>query len=174
MSEITIISSSNREDNQSKVFAELCRKILEDKGVNANVCSLQQLPDNLAGGGMYNFDDSPIAEIVEKYLTPVHKLIFVIPEYNGSFPGILKLFIDAVHPSNFKHKRAALIGISSGRSGNIRGLDHLTNILNYLKVDVFHHKLPIASINGIIDQGQVNDKVIINRISELIDHFQDF
>ena len=174
MSELTIISSSNREDNQSSAFAELCRKILEGQGVNANVYSLQQLPNNLSGSNMYDFDDSPIAEIVEKYLTSVDKLIFVIPEYNGSFPGILKLYIDAVHPSNFNYKKAALIGISSGRSGNIRGLDHLTNILNYLKVDVFHHKLPIASINSIIDKGQINDEFTINRISELMKQFQNF
>jgi len=174
MSDYTIFSSSNRTDNKSKMFAELCRETLENQGLNAKVCSLQQLPDDLSSVAMYNFDDSPIAEIVEKYLTPVDKLIFVIPEYNGSFPGILKLFIDAVHPSNFKNKKAALIGISSGRSGNIRGMDHLTNILNYLKVDVYHHKMPIASIDSLINNGIVTDKIIINRVNELMEHFKNY
>ena len=174
MSDYTIFSSSNRVDNKTKIFAELCRKALENQGVKANVCSLQQLPDDLSSVAMYDFNNSPVAEIVEKYLLPVDKLIFIIPEYNGSFPGILKLFIDAIHPENFKNKKAALIGISSGRSGNIRGLDHLTNILNYLKVDVYHHKIPISSIDDIINEGLVTDKQCIDGINELMENFKDY
>ena len=174
MSEITIISSSNREDNKSILFAELCANLLENQGIKTNLFSLQNIPDILSGLAMYDFANSPISDIVEKYLSPVDKLVFVIPEYNGSFPGILKLFIDAVHPSNFKNKKAALVGISSGRAGNIRGMDHLTNILNYIKVDVYHHKVPIASIDSLIKDGNVIDENVKNRLNDLMTQFVKF
>ena len=96
MSKISIFSSSNREDNKTRVFAELCCKLLEDQGINADVCSLEQFPSDFSGPAMYDYKNSPVLEIVEKYLTSVDKLIFVLPEYNGSFPGILKAFIDAL------------------------------------------------------------------------------
>ena len=174
MKDITIISSSNREENKSKLFAELCAKLLEDQGVNARIFSLQDLPIIQSGAEMYDYENSPVSQIVEKYLTPVDKLIFVVPEYNGSFPGILKLFIDSVKPKHFNFKKAALVGISSGRAGNVRGMDHLTNILNYVKVDVFHHKLPIASIDHMLTEGVIKDEAVINRMNDLVTDFIRF
>jgi NAD(P)H-dependent FMN reductase len=48
-------------------------------------------------------------------------------------PGSLKLFIDACsvreYKQNFKGKKAALVGIASGRAGNLRGMDHLTGVM---------------------------------------------
>lgn len=174
MQKISIFSASNREENRSLVFAEHCANLLEDQGVNAQIYDFQKFPDDVSLKTMYEFESSPMMAIVEKYLTSVDKLIFVIPEYNGSFPGILKLFIDAVHPGHFKFKKAALIGISSGRAGNIRGMDHLTGILNYLKVDVYHHKLPVSSIANLISNGKITDDLTIHRIEDLMKAFLKF
>lgn len=150
MEKYTVFATSNREDNKTQIFAQKCSKILEEMKIENSVYYLEQLPNQLSGAKMYDYENSPVSEIVEKYINPVNKLIFVIPEYNGSFPGILKLFIDAVHPRNFKGKKAALIGVSSGRSGNVRGMDHLTAILQYLKVEVYHDKLPFSSIDALL------------------------
>lgn len=174
MQRVSIFSASNRDENRSLVFAKLCAKLLEDQDVNAQIYDFQKFPLDVSLNTMYDFEKSPLTDIVEKYLTSVDKLIFVIPEYNGSFPGILKLFIDAVHPGHFKFKKAALIGISSGRAGNIRGMDHLTGILNYLKIDVYHHKLPISSIGNIIGNGKITDDLTIHRIEDLMKAFLKF
>lgn len=174
MQRISIFSTSNRDENRSLVFAQLCANLLEDQGVDTQIYDFKTLMEDVPMKSMYEYENSPLNTIVEKYLTSVDKLIFVIPEYNGSFPGILKLFIDSVHPSHFKFKKAALIGISSGRAGNIRGMDHLTGILNYLKVDVYHHKLPISSIAKLISNGKITDELTIHRIEDLIKEFLKF
>ena len=79
------------------------------------------------------------------------KFWFVFPEYNGGIPGMLKLFLDAIsvraYKATFHGKKACLTGISTGRAGNLRGLDQLTNILNYLQVIVHPNKVPISSIS---------------------------
>ncbi|MEQ9064508.1 MAG: NADPH-dependent FMN reductase [Vicingaceae bacterium] len=174
MEKYTIISASNRQDNKTQLFADLCSKLLTEMGIDNQVYNLQQLPVSLIGEGMYDFDNSPMADIVEKYLKPVNKLVFVIPEYNGSFPGVLKLFIDAIHPRYFKGKQAALLGIASGRSGNVRGMEHLTGILHYLKMEVFHNKLPISSIDRMLSNDMINDDETIELIRSQMMAYRNF
>lgn len=174
MTKVTIFSSSNRTDNKTRIFSETYAKLLEEQGIESQVCTLEQLPFKLSGPDMYAFNNVEMHEIVEKYLKPVDKLVFVVPEYNGSFPGILKLFIDAIRPADFAGKKSALVGVSAGHSGCVRGMDHLSAILNYIKVDVYHHKLPIASINAILDGDNVTDQEVLNRLRNQISGFIKF
>lgn len=86
-------------------------------------------------------------DVESNFLIPAEKFIFVLPEYNASFPGIVKVMMDN---SDIKkcwwHKKALLTGISEGRAGNIRGVEHMTSILNYLKVNVHYNKLLLSKI----------------------------
>jgi NAD(P)H-dependent FMN reductase len=91
-------------------------------------------------------------------VSKVNKFVFVVPEYNGSFPGILKTFLDSMHPREWNNKDVCLVGVADGRAGNIRGLEHLTGILQYLKMHVYHDKLPISIVNKIMDdQGNFSE-----------------
>ena len=174
MSKVTIFSSSNRTDNKTRIFSETYANLLDEQGIESQICTLEQLPSKLSGTDMYAFNNEEMLGIVEKYLKSVDKLVFVVPEYNGSFPGILKLFIDAIRPADFAGKKSALVGISAGLSGNIRGMDHLTSILNYIKVDVYHYKLPIASINPMLDENKVIDQEVLKRLRNQISGFIKF
>jgi NAD(P)H-dependent FMN reductase len=62
------------------------------------------------------------------------------------------LFLDCVPPSEWGNKDVCLVGVSTGRAGNLRGLDHLTGILNYLKAHVYHNKLPISAVDRIMNE----------------------
>ena len=174
MTRYTVFSASNREDNKTQYFAALCSNLLNEMHIDHQVFNLEQLPANIGSADVYDYDNSPVAGIVEKYLDPVDKLIFILPEYNGSFPGILKLFIDAVKPQHFRGKKAALIGVSSGRSGNIRGMDHLMGILNYVKVNVYHHKLAISGIDKLVGDGDITDADTIRRMRDQLEGFTKF
>ncbi|MBK8506337.1 MAG: hypothetical protein IPL46_31525 [Saprospiraceae bacterium] len=50
-------------------------------------------------------------------------------------------------PTDFHGKKARLTGVSTGRVGNLHGMEHLTNILNYLQVVVFLNRLLLSSIH---------------------------
>ena len=100
------------------------------------------------------------------------RLVIVVPEYNASMPGILKLVIDSCDPSIFKGKKVALIGISSGRAGNIRGLDHVMTVFNYLQSEVYSNKLPISQVYNLWD-GEKN-LVDLNTIQSLKNHILGF
>jgi NAD(P)H-dependent FMN reductase len=100
--------------------------------------------------------DSTYKELLKKYIYAADKLIIISPEYNGSFPGILKLFIDTMPHKALDGKKIALTGVATGRGGNLRGLDHLTGILHYLNAHVMPFKLPISGVAALISDGKVN------------------
>ena len=141
----TIIAGTDRKDSMTLRVAQYYRALLLQKGVDpVELLSLE-------GIGAENRTEH-FLDVEERILIPTERFVLVMPEYNGSFPGILKLLIDQ---SNIKqvwwHKKAMLVGLADGRAGNLRGLDHMTNILNYLKVQVFWNKVPISKIGEEVD-----------------------
>lgn len=108
--------------------------------------SLSQLPGNLIESDLYGKRSTEFQKI-QDIITQTQKFLFIIPEYNGSFPGVLKVFIDSCSfPESFYDKKAALTGLSSGKYGNIRGIDHFTGVCHYLNLHVMPLKLHIPYI----------------------------
>ena len=70
-------------------------------------------------------------------------------------PGILKLFIDSISPKLWQHKKAALVGLSAGRAGNLRGLDDVTNILHYLQMEVLSKKPKLSVFDTLVDENRI-------------------
>lgn len=54
--------------------------------------------------------------------------VLVIPEYNHSYPGELKLLLDSAL-EEYKNKPVLLAGVSSGTFGGVRALEHITPVL---------------------------------------------
>jgi NAD(P)H-dependent FMN reductase len=106
-------------------------------------------------------------------LIPSTKFIFVLPEYNGSYPGLFKALIDL---SDIKRcwpgKKALLVGVATGRGGNIRGLDHITGVLNYIKVMVHPNKLPLSAVDKLLSaDGEITDLRTTASIEEQVSEF---
>lgn len=149
---VTIIASTNRPGSSTLKLAQYYQKRLVQKGFKANLLSLTELPDNLIKTDLYG-KRSPEFEKIQQLITDTDKFLFVIPEYNGSFPGVLKVFIDACSfPESFYEKKVALVGLSSGKYGNIRGIDHFTGVCHYLHLNVMPLKIHISNINKEFDE----------------------
>ena len=89
-----------------------------------------------------------MVSLEQQYLVPAQRFIFIMPEYNASFPGILKLMLDNSDIKNcWYYKKAALVGLSDGRAGNLRGLEHMTAILHYMKVHVLYNKVILSKVS---------------------------
>lgn len=145
---ITIISATNRPGSSTLKVARYYQKKLLEKGLEAGLLSLAQLPANLLETDLYGKRSQEFQQI-QDVITATDKFIFIIPEYNGSFPGVLKVFIDACDfPGSFYEKKAALTGISSGKYGNIRGIDHFTGVCHYVHLNIMPLKLHIANIKS--------------------------
>lgn len=161
---ILILSGTNRPGSSTRKVAEYVLQATKDRtNEEVKLLSLEDVPNSILHNQMYSGDDmaAEIIAIQEEYILPSDKMIILSPEYNGSFAGILKVFIDALsvrkYPENFKGKSGALIGISSGRAGNLRGLEHLTGLFHYLGMHIHPAKLPVSSIGEVINDDKLNE-----------------
>lgn len=89
--------------------------------------------------------------------------MFIVPEYNGSFPGILKSFIDGMtYPNTFRGKKCAMVGLSSGIGGGGIALSHLTDIFHYLGMHVLANKPKLAKIEENMSNNLLTNKFYID------------
>lgn len=178
---ITVFSATNRKGSRTRQVAEYAYKLLQDYSTESvQFFSLEDLPLDLIHQDMYegSQQSEELMAIQNEFLIPATKFYFVIPEYNGSYPGILKFFLDACSIREYNasfhgNKKAGLLGVASGRAGNLRGMDHLTGVLNYLKISVMPIHQPISSIEKLMDEnGNITDDntqhLILNHIKEFI------
>jgi NAD(P)H-dependent FMN reductase len=162
---ITIISGTNRKDSNTYKIAREYQFILQKKGIDAGIFSLENV-----GLQLY---DAAFAKIENEILIPSSHFIIISPEYNGSFPGALKMLFDNSRSHDiWFHKKALLTGVATGRAGNLRGMDHLADVLNYLKITVHPNKLPISVVNSVVgSDGKIMDKNTLNAINQQLDEF---
>lgn len=155
MEKIVVVSSTNRPNSNTLKVSKIYQKILVARDIEAEILDFTVLPENIAFAETFGKKSPDYLALIERFVLPVKKFVFVVPEYNGSFPGILKTFLDSIHPRDWANKDVCLVGIADDRAGNLRGMEHLTGIFNYLKMHVYHNKLPISVINKVMDaEGQ--------------------
>lgn len=175
---ITIISATNRPSSRTEFTAQyiydLIGKFTDEE---VNFIKLSELDPGFVHPNMYSSDSQhpSLTEIQDKYIIPSEKWILLSPEYNGSYSGIGKVFVDALsvrrYAETFRGKKIGLIGIASGRGGNLRGLDHLTTAFNYLGMKVFPNRLPLSRIETEIVEGKFKEefvKELDNYLSEFV------
>lgn len=162
---ITIISGTNRKQSNTYKIAVEYQHILREKGIEAGIFSLEEV-DVLH----YNAE---FEKIENEILIPTTHFIIISPEYNGSFPGVLKLLFDSSRSHEmWYHKKALLTGVATGRAGNLRGMDHLADVLNYLKITVHPNKLPISVVNSVVgSDGKIIDANTLNAVNQQLDEF---
>lgn len=157
------------------MVAKYYQKEIQKRGFEATLFSLEELPPTTIVSDLYGAR-SEAFQPIQELITKTDKFIFVVPEYNGSFPGVLKVFIDAcTFPESFYDKKVALTGVSSGKYGNIRGIDHFTGVCNYCHMHVLPLKLHIPSIRQELDEnGSFFKADTLKFTSEQIDKFLAF
>jgi chromate reductase len=172
---VTIISGTNRPHSNTLKLAKYYQRSLLKRGQKSQLFSLEDLPDNFIKTDLYG-KRSEAFKPIQEMITNTEKFLFIIPEYNGSFPGVLKTFIDACDfPDSFYNKKACLVGLSSGKYGNIRGIDHFAGICSYLHLNVMPLRLHISSIRLEMNDSQdLFKEDTVKFTSEQMDKFIQF
>jgi NAD(P)H-dependent FMN reductase len=162
-----IISGTNRKESFTLRVAELYQSLLKKKNIDAPVLSLV---------GLELLDRNPsVIKLEKELLLPAEKYIFISPEYNGSIPGVLKCLIDVSDTRKvWKGKKALLTGVSKGRAGNLRGMDHLTGIMHFVGTVVHPNKLPISIVDTLFNEEEMAHQETLRAINQQLDEFIDF
>nr|WKN38005.1 NAD(P)H-dependent oxidoreductase [Tunicatimonas sp. TK19036] len=157
-----IIVGTNRKDANSRTIATYYQRLLEKKGEPSQLLDLIDLPIDFLTTALYeNNGRNEEFNIFRQMLEDHDRFVFVVPEYNGSFPGVLKAFIDGLeYPSKLKGKKAALVGVATGMQGGSLAISHLTDVLHYLGMQVLPIKPTLAFIhNHLSDKDEITHPV---------------
>jgi len=163
----TIISGTNRIGSNTLKVAREYQYFFTQKNIHCELLSLEKM------NSLYR--NATFEEIENNILIPTKKFIIIVPEYNGVFPGIFKLMLDhtTIEPC-WRNKKVMLVGVSNGRAGNLRGLDTLNNMFNYLGVHVLPTNLPLSNINAELQMDKLCKQQTMDTILLQIDKFISF
>jgi NAD(P)H-dependent FMN reductase len=165
---LTLISATDRPGSNTKKVANTYKKILDNLHVSYHFLSFEEMNVKARNEEFIQMENT--------ILIPADKFIIISPEYNGSYPGILKLMIDNSDISKcWHHKKVLLTGVAMGRAGNLRGMEHLTGSLLYLKMLVHPNRLPISQVDKLITNGtEITDEATLNTIRLQVEDFIKF
>ena len=172
---ITIVSTTNREGSITYKVAMLYSKLLDQIHAKNQIFDLSLLPKDFIFSDFGDNSTDYFVNQVQQYIDKADRFIIISPEYHGSYPGIFKAFIDCIGNDGIKEKKVALVGVSSGRAGNLRGLDHLTALFHHLGAEVYSSKTIISLIHTLFDDNnELNNSDTLKIIKNQINGFLTF
>lgn len=174
---IQIICSTNRPNAVSLKVSRFYQQLMEDAGLESEIIDLTIMPHDYIHSALYaNAGKNEAFNPIRKKMLETEKYVFIVPEYNGSFPGVLKTFIDGLQfPGTFTGKKCAMVGVSSGVQGGGLALSHLTDILNYCGTHVLAQKPKLARIDQAMDEkGNITNDLYLNLLKQQINAFANF
>jgi NAD(P)H-dependent FMN reductase len=172
---ILIVSGTNRPGSNALRISELVLASYRRIGADASIFSLADLPAEIFVPTSYASKPPSFASIQQRVLES-GGLHVVTPEYNGSFPGVLKYFIDMLKfPESFEQKPVAFVGEAAGTWGGLRSVEQLQMIFGYRNAWVLPNRVFIPAVHTRFDaEGKFVDGEILKRIDEQADAFAKF
>jgi len=175
MKKIIIISGSNRSKSNARRVSDYVQKKYTTQGIQAEVFDLKDYPFEDTIDGSYD-SKKPKIKAFNEYLLGADGIVFVVPEYNGSFPGFLKVMIDYTpYPNGFENKPIAYIGEASGVFGSLRAVEQFQLVMNYRNALSYPVRVFIQRVSkNFSDEDGPTDPFISKLLDEQITGFSKF
>ncbi|MCO5170774.1 MAG: NAD(P)H-dependent oxidoreductase [Planctomycetes bacterium] len=172
---IVVLSGSNRPRSRTLVVARALVPLLEAAGAEARLMNLEDLPGDLFVPTSYG-NPPPSFQPYQAAISGAEGVLTVVPEYNGSYPGALKYFIDLLKfPESLHGVAAGFVGIASGEWGGLRAVEHLQQVFRYRRAHIYGHSVYVREVHRALDPaGQVQDAALRARLEELARGFVAF
>ena len=97
-------------------------------------------------------------------------LILVVPEYNHSFPGLLKHVLDT-NLKEYVHKAVGVCGVSAGPFGGARMIENLLPVLRELGLVAIFEDVYFGGAGKLFDPvtGAITDPAYRRRVGKFVD-----
>jgi NAD(P)H-dependent FMN reductase len=154
---IVIICGTNRPNSTTRKICLYYQQLLNSLHAESVILDLYDLPADFTKSALYhNAGKDPAFNEFRKLVEDNDKFVFVVPEYNYSYPGVLKAFIDGLkYPDSLSNKKAALVGLSSGVQGGSVALSHLADVLSYMGVNLIGLQVKLSRIEANMDGNKI-------------------
>ncbi|TVR42520.1 MAG: NADPH-dependent oxidoreductase [Planctomycetota bacterium] len=172
---LAIVIGTNRAGSLSARLAASAAQAYEKLEVSVDLMDLEQVlsPDFLAPTA-YKQPSPAVTAAVDRFLA-ADGVVFVVPEYNGSYPGALKLFIDMLpYPAGFDNRPCAFIGLAAGRFASLRAVEHFQQVAGYRNALQFPRRVLISDSYQQFDANGLKDPELAQRLAEQASGFVDF
>jgi NAD(P)H-dependent FMN reductase len=172
---IEVIVGTNRPGSNAARIAKLLFAEYIRLGVPAQVLNLGDLPHDLFVPGSYAAKPASFAPFQERVLA-ASGLHLIVPEYNGSFPGVLKYFVDLLKfPESFERRPVAFVGEAAGMWGGLRGVEQIEQIFGYRNALALPERVFVPRVNdALTPDGAWNDAHLAGKIAEQCAKFAEF
>jgi chromate reductase, NAD(P)H dehydrogenase (quinone) len=172
---ILVIAGTNRPKSNARRVAEVILANYRRSSIEADLFSLQDMPAEAFAPESYASKPASVQAIQQRILNAAG-LHLIVPEYNGSFPGVLKYFVDLLKfPESFERKPVAFVGESAGTWGALRAVEQLQMIFAYRNAFQLPDRVFIPQVNAKFDaEGQLSDADIAKRLSAQCEAFTKF
>ena len=140
---IVVIPGTNRTGAKSLTLARLVAADYVALGHDSDLLALELGPEFLEPDA-YKQPKPGVRALVDRFLA-ADGVVFVVPEYNGSYPGVLKLFLDMLpYPGGFDGRPCAFIGLSAGQFQALRAVEHLQGVAGYRNAFIYPNRVFIG------------------------------
>jgi NAD(P)H-dependent FMN reductase len=172
---ILILSGTNRPDSATLQIARRVEEHYRQAAVRAELYDLQHLPSEAFRPEAYRHKPAAFETVQQKVLDSAG-IHVVMPEYNGSFPGVLKYFIDLLKfPESFDRKPVAFVGIASGMWGGLRAVEQMQMVFGYRNAHAYPDRVFISAIHQKLSpDGTLADPAIDDRLAKQVEGFAQF
>lgn len=144
---INILVGSIRDDSHSLKIAHILAAQLAAAGHHPTVID----PRNVKLWIPHHPDEQGTTAIAQALQQQVQKsagIIFVTPEYDGSYSAVSKILIEHLgYPSALSGKPISVIGVATGRVGAYRAIDHLRAVLMHIGAVVYPPILSFSEVH---------------------------
>lgn len=152
MIELKIISGTDRPNSNALRVSKYLQRRYQQLDANAEIIDLQKFPTAEIAGGKYGNKPQEVKEFVRPIIE-ADALVIVCPEYNGGYPGILKLCIDYLpFPEALSKKPICFVGEANGAFGAVRAVEQLQQVVGYRNAHVFPERVFIPRVNKNFDE----------------------
>lgn len=168
-----ILVGTNRPGSNSMKVALLIEKMYHAIGEDVEIMDLAKIDFSEISGAHYGQNPPALAPWVEKTIQSdgIH---LIIPEYNGSYPGILKYFIDHwKFPQSFEFRPFCFIGIGA-RFGGMRPVEHMQHVFGYRNGFIYPERVFISNVWTVIKDDEFTDPVLVKLLESQVRGFSSF
>lgn len=173
---ITIVSSSTRNGRISHRIALAIEKQVKKLGHQSEIIDLLKLELPTFTERFALVDNKPEnwQETMDKLINS-DGIIFLTPEYNGSYSSGLKNFIDVFAKQGFRDKPIGVATGSTGSLGGVRAAYQLQQVILSLFAYPQPHMLTVGEMQKKFDEtGELIDDGFKERFEGFVDKFLEF
>src|SRR5436853_1125586 len=157
---IPVILGTARQGRESEHAAKFVFEQTKKRaGVETEFIDVRTLPMRLDDAGE-QMKDLKFSATIER----CDGLIIVTPEYNHSFPGLLKHALD-MNLKEYVHKAVGICGVSAGTFGGARVIEQLLPVLREPGLVTIFEDVNFGRIGSVFDeQGKLLDEKFVRRV----------